>query len=264
MRSLCYIALGLTLAACVTIDRPSGKRPIAGEGERTTSPAIGEAVTVSVLPSVPDLECSVKLSQDEELRRSVVEQMADAGDYYAALAQVETLPQRAASVGLLRADVLRQLNPGDAERWYRALLRTCLAGRAEHGLGLLAANRGQYAEALPRLQQAARTYPADPRIRNDLGVLYLYLRQDTQAQFELRTAHELAKEDAQPRFNLMLLALLQADRTGWQELQARWQPDAGTRAELLSACRRLQSQRLGRVQALQLACPLDPTEQAGA
>lgn len=254
------VSLAMMLAACSVLDRPAGKRPITSsqasaesQGTSRLADAAGPS-QVSLQEPLPRMDCGHALSQDEDLRRSVVEQLADQGDLYAALAQVDALPRRSASVGLLRAGILRQLDPSESERWYRALLGTCLSGRAEHGLGLLEASRGRYGDALVRMQVAARAYPADPRIRNDLGVLYLYLSNDARAAFELRTAHELAKDDLQPRFNLMLLALLQADVASWQDLSARWQPTAAVRGELLAACQRALPVRTSTVSR----CPLDP------
>lgn len=259
MRFLLPIAAFLLLAACVSIEMPVSKRPLGQAPEGSREPVPGER-TLAGKPAdqaLPRVDCGTQLTQEEDLRRSVVEQLAENRDYYAALAQVESLPQRAASVALLRAGILRQLDPVESERWYRALLGTCLSGHAEHGLGLLEASRGRYADALVRLRVAARAYPSDPRIRNDLGVIHLYLRDDSRAAFELRTAHELAKDDPQPRFNLMLLALLQADSSGWMSLRERWQPDGATRAELRAACQRVMPVRLGSGTSL-AGCPVDP------
>ncbi len=250
-----------SLQACSVLERPAMKRSI---GAPAVSSQDESRATAAITPArvmeqeqLPRMDCGQALSQDEDLRRSVVEQLADQGDLYAALAQVDALPRRSAAIGLLRADILRQLDPPESERWYRALLDTCMSGRAEHGLALLEAANGRYRDALVRMQVAARTYPADPRIRNDLGVLHIYLNNDARAAFELRTAHELAKDDLQPRFNLMLLALLQADVASWQDLSARWQPTTDVRGELLAACLRVLPFRQVSGQGISV-CPLDP------
>lgn len=249
---LCLVAISV-LGGCAGFERGTGKRPIAAGS--VVQPEIA-GVSGPVVAELPAMDCRQSLSQDQELKRSVVEQLANQGDWYAALAQVETLPPRSALVGLLRADILRQLDPVAAERWYRTLLTTCQSGRAEHGLALIEAARGRYRDALTRMQVAARAYPADARIRNDLGVLYLYLQDDARAAFELRTAHELDKDGAQPRFNLMLLALLQGDLASWRDLGARWQPPAEVRSELLATCLRVLSQRVSGAGAR--SCPINP------
>lgn len=215
------------------------------------------AKTGSSEPVPVRIECRRPLSQEDELARSLAEQLADQGSFYAALAQVEGLPSYMAKVALLRADILRRLDPERARAWYEVLLGTCESGRAEHGLGLLLAGQGRYTEAAERMAVAARLHPADARIRNDYGVALLHLAQDTGARFELRTAHELMPDDLQPQFNLMLLSLLTNDVAEWRQARQRWQPSAATRAELRSVCTRLAQIRSASVPG-EPGCRIDP------
>jgi Flp pilus assembly protein TadD len=203
------------------------------------------------------IECRRELSQEEELRRSMAQDLAEQGSYYAALAQTESLPQHMAKVALMKADILRRLNPDQAELWYRALLGSCQTGFAEHGLGLLEAGRGRYSDAVTRLAEAARLHPADARIRNDYGVALMHLARDENARFELRTSHELAPEDPQPQFNLMLLSLLTSDASAWQQMRSRWQPSPALRVELRSVCQRLSLIRQASA-ASSRSCLIDP------
>jgi tetratricopeptide (TPR) repeat protein len=203
------------------------------------------------------IECRKELTQEEELKRSMAQELAEQGSYYAALAQTESLPQHMAKVALLKADILRRLDPSQSELWYRALLGTCQTGFAEHGLGLLEAGRGRYTDAVARLSEAARAYPADARIRNDYGVALLHLGLDESARFELRTAHELAPSDLQPQFNLMLLSLLTNDLQGWQQMRNRWKPSVPTRAELRGVCPRLQQIRQATTAKVSRGCVID-------
>ncbi len=214
----------------------------------------GEVVKASLPVRI---ECRKELTQEEELKRSMAQELAEQGSYYAALAQTESLPQHMAKVALLKADILRRLDPSQSELWYRALLGTCQTGFAEHGLGLLEAGRGRYADAVTRLSEAARAYPADARIRNDYGVALLHLGLDESARFELRTAHELAPSDPQPQFNLMLLSLLTNDLQGWQQMRNRWKPSVPTRAELRSVCPRLQQIRQATTATASRGCVID-------
>lgn len=236
-RVLCVLSL-FVLSACTTVSITANKPINTVEVE---SRNLEGDVVKATLPV--RIECLKELSQEEELRRSMAQEQAEQGSYYAALAQTESLPQHMAKVALLKADILRRLDPNQAELWYRALLGSCQTGFAEHGLGLLEAGRGRYSDAVKRLAQAARTYPADARIRNDYGVALMHLGSDETARFELRTAHELAPEDPQPQFNLMLLSLLTNDISAWQQMRSRWQPSVPTRAELRSVCPRLQQIR---------------------
>ena len=214
----------------------------------------GEVVKASLPVRI---ECRKELTQEEELKRSMAQELAEQGSYYAALAQTESLPQHMAKVALLKADILRRLDPSQSELWYRVLLGTCQTGFAEHGLGLLEAGRGRYADAVTRLSEAARAYPADARIRNDYGVALLHLGLDESARFELRTAHELAPSDPQPQFNLMLLSLLTNDLQGWQQMRNRWKPSVPTRAELRSVCPRLQQIRQATTATVGRGCVID-------
>ncbi|MDP1539531.1 MAG: tetratricopeptide repeat protein [Moraxellaceae bacterium] len=240
-RALCLLSLVAVLSSCTTISTSSNRSINTGNTVEVESRNLeGDAVKAS-LPS--RIECRRELTQEEELKRSMAQELAEQGSYYAALAQTESLPQHMAKVALLKADILRRLDPNQSELWFRALLGTCQAGFAEHGLGLLEASRGRYSDAVTRLAEAARVYPADARIRNDYGVALLHLGRDETARFELRTSHELAPEDAQPQFNLMLLSLLTNDIPAWQQMRSRWQPSVPVRAELRTVCQRLQQIR---------------------
>lgn len=237
-RSLFMLSLATALSACTNVSILPNQPINTVEVE---SRNLEGDVIKAALPA--RIECRKELTQEEELKRSMAQEQAEQGSYYAALAQTESLPQHMAKVALLKADILRRLDPNQSELWYRALLGTCQTGFAEHGLGLLEAGRGRYADAVTRLSEAARAYPAEARIRNDYGVALLHLGRDDSARFELRTAHELAPDDPQPQFNLMLLSLLTNDISTWQQMRNRWQPSVPTRTELRSVCPRLQQIR---------------------
>lgn len=211
----------------------------------------------------PKVDCSDKLSKEQELSRVLVENRVRAGSIHAAYAEVMTLPPEVAQVALLRADILRRLERAEARAWYVALQKSCLSGQADHGLGLLAAGEGDHATAVMHLQTAARMLPTDARVHNDLGYVYLLLGKDEQAEFELRIASELAPDVRLPAFNLMLLSLLRADSVAWRRWQDRLQPDAREKRELASECTRLHRQRQALGPADQIAqgdpaCPLQP------
>ena len=104
-----------------------------------------------------------------------------------------------------------------AEPLYRTLLGGCLAAQAYYGIGQIAAVRGEYGEARKQLEQAAHMAPADAAIRNDLGFVYLHLRELDQARFEFLTALELSDDNALPLENLLTLLIYQ-DR--WAESSA--------------------------------------------
>lgn len=213
------------------------------------------SVTVDRGEETPQLACRARLTEEQSIKQSVVETLMREGDWYAALAQSEGLPAQVTTVALLKADILRTLSPERAKPLYEAVLSRCKDVRAEHGLALIAASEGRLGDALQGLKRVTRAFPAEPRYRNDLGVIYLQLQQDDDAAFELRTAHELAKADPQPVFNLMLRALVRNDQSDWMNLSARWAPPVATRERLAEACATLMIARLG---GQRMRCPIDP------
>lgn len=194
---------------------------------------------------VPRLSCSPALTKEQELAKGSVMSRLQSGNIHAAYASVLPLPAGQAEIAVLRAEILRRLGRPEARAWYLALLKTCVAGQAEHGLGLLAAAAGDHAEALTRFITASRLMPMDARVRNDLGYVFMLQGQDQQADFELRVASELAPEVRLPAFNLMLLALLRGDEQAWSAWREQLKPDERERVALEQTCRRLYRQRLG-------------------
>lgn len=223
---------------------------------RAVETRAAETQTVGTQEPQIRINCRSSLSKDDELVKALVEERVREGNYYAALAQIQTLPSDVAVVAALRADILRALESPQAESWYKALQGSCLSGRAEHGLGLIAAQRGDYTLALQKVATAAALIPADSRIRNDLGFIYLHLGMDRQAEFELRTAYELAPTDRIPGFNLALLSLLRRDNEAWLYWSERIGFDDDAREELLRSCQYLMRKRSGG--ASSVACPLSP------
>lgn len=194
---------------------------------------------------VPRLSCSPALTKEQELARGSVMSRLQAGNVHAAYASVLPLPAGQAQIAALRAEILRKLKRPEARAWYLALQKTCMAGQAEHGLGLLAAEAGDNAGALAHFIAASRLMPMDARVRNDLGYVFMLQGQDQQADFELRVATELAPEVRLPAFNLMLLALLRGDEGAWVAWREQLKPDERERVALEQTCRRLYRQRLG-------------------
>lgn len=204
------------------------------------------------------VECRRVLSQDEALVRDLAEEQMNQGQWYAALAQTDTMAPNHADVLVLRAHILRQLNPTEAKPVYERLLNTCRDAQARHGLGLMAAKQGRHQEAVDFLKVSAERLPTDAQIRHDYGVALLHLNQDERARFELRTAHELAPDQGAPRFTLMLLSLLVNDTQAWQQQRGTWQPDVATRLDLARACTQMAKIREAR-QPVARTCLIDPT-----
>lgn len=150
----------------------------------------------------------------QELALSMADEMLGEGRPHASLAHLEALPVDMAQVRLRKAKVLRLLGRSEAEPLYRSLLGGCLAAEAEHGLGQLAAARGDNFQAQRYLLRAVRLAPTDEKVRNDLGVVYLNLGNLEQARFEFLTAIELKDNNTLAAVNLVSLLLYQ-DK--WQQ-----------------------------------------------
>lgn len=203
-----------------------------------------------------------KLSSDEQLSLSLADDMANEGKLHASLANLQSLPDNLADVRLRKAKVYRLLGRSEAEPLYRSLLGSCMAAEAEHGLGQLAAAKGDNSQALEHLQRAARLAPTDEKIRNDLGVVYLNQLRVEDARFEFLTAMELKQSDQLAASNLVTLLIYQDDWSRAAELVSRLGlspaqvTEAQARAEKLKAPAKPAS-----TAANQVAVVLAPTNQ---
>lgn len=150
-----------------------------------------------------------KPSPDQELSLSLADDMANEGKLHASLANLQSLPENLGEVRLRKAKVYRLLGRSEAEPLYRSLLGTCLAADAEHGLGQIAARRGDNGQAQAHLQRAALLAPTNEKIRNDLGVVYLNQLRIEDARFEFLTAIELKQNDPLAAVNLVTLLIYQ-------------------------------------------------------
>ena len=149
------------------------------------------------------------LTHDQELAINLSQEMFEGGRLHAALANLERLPGDLPEARLRKARILRLLGRSEAQGLYRGLLGSCLTAEAHHGLGQLAASARRYDEALEHLRGAVSLVPTDDAMRNDLGVVYLNLRQLPEAHFELVTALELNERDNRAAENLLTLLLYQ-------------------------------------------------------
>lgn len=154
--------------------------------------------------------CS-KPSSDQDLALNLADDMANEGKLHASLANLESLPDALPQVRQRKARVYRLLGRSEAEPLYRSLLGTCMTAEGEHGLGQLAAARGDNVQAMTHMQRAAQLAPTDEKIRNDLGVVYLNQLRLEDARFEFMTAIELKQADPLAAVNLVTLLIYQGD-----------------------------------------------------
>ncbi|MGY2290629.1 tetratricopeptide repeat protein [Pseudomonas sp. SDO528_S397] len=150
-----------------------------------------------------------KPASDQELSLNLADEMANDGKLHASLANLQNLPDALPQVRQRKAKVYRLLGRSEAEPLYKSLLGTCMAAEGEHGLGQLAAARGDNGQAMAHLQRAAKIAPTDDKIRNDLGVVYLNQLRLEDARFEFLTAMELKQDDPLAAVNLVTLLIYQ-------------------------------------------------------
>lgn len=201
----------------------------------------------------PRLHCaSGEPAREVTLGRSLVENRLQAGQLHAAYAEVLALPAADADAALLRADVLRRLGRAEAQAWYRALLKTCRAAQAHHGLGQISAGSGDWPTAIREFQQAVALAPTNVRFRNDLGYALMRVGQDGLAAFEYQVARELDGDDRLVAFNQLLLHMLTANMAAAEQLIVRLQPARKDFDALLADCARLMTERSGQ----DAICPL--------
>jgi Flp pilus assembly protein TadD len=171
-----------------------------------------------------DLAARPTTADTPDVRLDLIRRMIEQGHLHAALAHLDSLPERDAALPgarLARAAALRKLaRTAEAERMFRELLDTPLAAEAYRGLGLLEAARGDVGAAVASLESARAARPTDTRIRNDLGYALLLVGRLGEAENELRTAVELGDEKRAVRNLVMLLFVRTEDRAAL-ELAAR-------------------------------------------
>nr|WP_314568593.1 tetratricopeptide repeat protein [uncultured Pseudomonas sp.] len=152
-----------------------------------------------------------KPSSDQELALNLSDDLANEGKLHASLANLQNLPESLPQVRQRKARNYRLLGRSEAEPLYRSLLGTCMTAEGEHGLGQLAAAKGDNDQATAHMQRAARLAPTDEKIRNDLGVVYLNQLRLEDARFEFMTAIELKQGDPLAAVNLVTLLIYQDD-----------------------------------------------------
>ncbi|WP_339506211.1 tetratricopeptide repeat protein [Pseudomonas sp. EA_15y_Pfl1_P102] len=152
-----------------------------------------------------------KPRSDQGLALNLSDDLANEGKLHASLANLQNLPESLPQVRQRKARAYRLLGRSEAEPFYRSLLGTCMTAEGEHGLGQLAAAKGDNDQAMAHMQRAARLAPTDEKIRNDLGVVYLNQLRLEDARFEFMTAIELKQGNPLAAVNLVTLLIYQDD-----------------------------------------------------
>jgi Flp pilus assembly protein TadD len=181
----------------------------------------------------PTSSCERGLNPTDNTRLAGIEQLVGDGKYYAALAQLDALGGTSPQSELVRADALRRIDrDSEANAIYLKLAGGCLDGRAQHGLGLVAAKSGRTLESVEFFQRARLALPTDIRVRNDLGYAMLLVNQVDAAQFEFLTVLDLNPGDSKAGRNLVLLTFLRGQPDKARELARKMALDEVTALQL--------------------------------
>jgi Flp pilus assembly protein TadD len=150
--------------------------------------------------------CDRGLSPADNTRLATIEQMVSEGKVYAAIAELDGLALNAPKAQLMRANALRHTEMSDQARpIFTALLDTCYAGQAHHGLGLALMRDSLSDTGLAHLKAAREALPTQPDIRNDYGYALFLMGHLEEAQFELLTALDLDPKNSRAIRNAVRL-----------------------------------------------------------
>lgn len=167
---------------------------------------------------------------------AVLQELKAGGQHYAVLAHLKTFEAQhgpSPESQRLRADALRATQqPEAAAAAYEALLKTPLAAAGHHGLGRLAAQRGDLERALAQFRRAVDLAPTDATLHSDLGYALLLLQRPGEARTPLMTAAQLAPEDPQVLANLALMHARLGERAEMAAVLARPGVSEATRQQM--------------------------------
>lgn len=196
--------------------------------------------TASAVDQTMPGACEAGNSPADNTRLAGIEQMVNDGKFYAALAQLDALGNASPKAQMVRADALRRVDKDkEAQALYLSLTNSCLNGRAHHGLGLLAARRGDLAGSIEHLKLARMALPTAPDVRNDLGYAFLLAGMLDDAQFEFLTALDLNPQDTRATRNLIMLSFKRGDAGKAYQLAAKLGLDIPTIDRLATQARSL-------------------------
>ncbi|MDR3396028.1 MAG: pilus assembly protein [Pandoraea sp.] len=160
-----------------------------------------------------------------ELYLSMIRQMQEQGSYFASLAHIDQFRiQYGASpdIDILRADALRETGqPDAAEQAYRTLLGGSEAAAAWHGIGLVAAQRKDFAGAAQALREAVSRAPTEAFYLSDLGFALLNNGDAGAARVPLAQAAELRPDSRKVLSNLAVYLVVTGERSRADDMMTR-------------------------------------------
>lgn len=164
---------------------------------------------------------------------SMIRQMQEQGAYFASLAHIDEFRMQygaAPDIDILRADALRETGqPNAAEQAYRPLLIGSEAAAAWHGMGLVEAQRKDYAAAARALHEAVTRAPTQAFYLSDLGFALLRSGDTGAARVPLAQAAELRPDSRKVLSNLAVYLVVTGERSRADEVMTRADMPQATR-----------------------------------
>ncbi len=146
------------------------------------------------------------------IRYDTIEGLMDDDRHRAALAHIQLLENDLGTTQrsrLWRARALRHIGRLDeAQEIYEGLSNGCHASAAEHGLGRVLGEKGQWTDSRDSLERARQVDPVSPAIHNDLGYALLKIGEFRMAAERFQTTLELDSSNQRASNNLVLALLL--------------------------------------------------------
>ena len=186
-------------------------------GCATSGPArIAVASRSPVLPAGTPASGELAPQNENSLYLNVINGLVTQQRYGAALAFLDdyALKQNDPEprYWMLRADALLGAGRGaEAGSAYAKLETTPLAAEGWNGRGRVAASSRQWKDAESFFAKAVQIRPANAQFLNNLAFARIHLRQDAQAAFDLRQAHELDPGSVLIRNNFIVALNLAGD-----------------------------------------------------
>ncbi|WP_189385284.1 hypothetical protein [Advenella faeciporci] len=153
-----------------------------------------------------------KAPEKEQLLIMTIKEAQDQGRYFASLAFIDEHDVKygkSPDVEILRAEALRKTDQhAQSEEIYRRLTKTRQKAQAWHGLGLMAGQRGDFAEAAKNLENASSAAPSDAVILSDLAYARMRLGDLEGARIPIGKAAELMPQNPKVLSNMALYLLV--------------------------------------------------------
>lgn len=194
------------------------------------SPSLGQSTAAMAQAQMQEAERSTQIDTTKTYL-DLIEQMQQAGHWYASLAHTEAFAREHGSspeIRLLRADALRNTQQyEEALKVYHTLFNTPKAARAHRGIGLLEASQGRYTQAIEALEKSRQLNPIDANVLSDIAYAHMLAGQLEQARLPVLQAAQLAPSDARVQLNLALFWLASGEQAlGAQLIERLRQPQA--------------------------------------